>query len=141
MTAYVVLKHHPLRVDDSSRRFVVGQDDVVDTETRRRDGQSVVDEQLTERDALMAILLPSANNVAVLVARQVSGSVPSFVAEMNRTARAFGDVSHHLHRSKRIRRRHGLDSPQSAAFGACGGQGRDAGGHDGHPQLLAAGRR
>jgi hypothetical protein len=28
------------------------------------------------------------NNVAVLVARQVSGSVASFVADMNRTARA-----------------------------------------------------
>jgi D-alanyl-D-alanine carboxypeptidase len=35
----------------------------------------------------MAMLLPSANNIAVLVASQVSGSVASFVAEMNRTAR------------------------------------------------------
>jgi D-alanyl-D-alanine carboxypeptidase (penicillin-binding protein 5/6) len=97
MTAYLVLKHYPLRAGDSGRRFVVGQDDVVDTEARRRDGQSVVDvragEQLTERDALMAILLPSANNIAVPVARQVSGSVPFFVAEMNRTARALG-MSH-----------------------------------------------
>jgi D-alanyl-D-alanine carboxypeptidase (penicillin-binding protein 5/6) len=97
MTAYVVLKHYPLRAGDSGPRFVVRQDDVVDTEARRREGQSVVDvragEQLTERDALMAILLPSANNVAVLVARQVSGSVASFVAEMNRTARALG-MSH-----------------------------------------------
>src|SRR5436305_6271009 len=41
----------------------------------------------------MAILLPSANNVAVLAARQVDGSVASFVAEMNRTARALG-MSH-----------------------------------------------
>jgi D-alanyl-D-alanine carboxypeptidase (penicillin-binding protein 5/6) len=97
MTAYLVLEHYPLHAGDSDRRFVVGQDDVVDTETRRRDGQSIVDvragEQLTERDALMAILLPSANNIAVLVARQVSGSVPSFVSEMNRTARALG-MSH-----------------------------------------------
>jgi hypothetical protein len=81
MTAYVVLKHHPLHAGDSGPRFVVSQDDVVDTETRRREGQSVVDvragEQLTERDVLMAILLPSANNIAVLVARQVSGSVAS----------------------------------------------------------------
>jgi D-alanyl-D-alanine carboxypeptidase (penicillin-binding protein 5/6) len=94
MTAYVVLKHHPLRTGDTGRRFVVGQRDVVGTETRRREGQSVVavraGEQLSERDALMAILLPSANNVAVLVARQVSGSVASFVAEMNRTAQALG---------------------------------------------------
>jgi serine-type D-Ala-D-Ala carboxypeptidase (penicillin-binding protein 5/6) len=94
MTAYLVLQHHPLRAGDSGRRFVVGQRDVVDTETRRRGGQSIVavraGEQLTERQALMAILLPSANNIAVLVARQVSGSVASFVAEMNRTARALG---------------------------------------------------
>lgn len=97
MTAYLVLKHYPLRAGDSGRRFVVGQDDVEDTETRRREGQSVVDvragERLTEREALMAILLPSANNVATLVARQVSGSVDSFVADMNRTARALG-MSH-----------------------------------------------
>jgi D-alanyl-D-alanine carboxypeptidase (penicillin-binding protein 5/6) len=63
---------------------VVSQDDVVDTGNRRRDGQSIVavraGEQLTERDALIAILLPSANDGAVLVARQVSGSVASFVA-------------------------------------------------------------
>jgi serine-type D-Ala-D-Ala carboxypeptidase (penicillin-binding protein 5/6) len=94
MTAYLVLQHYPLHAGDSGRRFVVTQRDVVDTETRRHGGQSVVDvragERLTERDALMAILLPSANNVAVLVARQVSGSVASFVAEMNRTARALG---------------------------------------------------
>jgi D-alanyl-D-alanine carboxypeptidase (penicillin-binding protein 5/6) len=92
MTAYLVLKHYPLRAGESGPRFVVDQDDVEDTEARRREGQSVVavraGEQLTERDALMAILLPSANNVALLVARQVSGSVASFVAEMNRTARA-----------------------------------------------------
>jgi D-alanyl-D-alanine carboxypeptidase (penicillin-binding protein 5/6) len=92
MTAYLVLKHYPLRAGESGRRFVVSQRDVVDTEKRHRGGQSVVavraGEQLTERDALMAILLPSANNVAVLVARQVSGSVASFVEEMNRTARA-----------------------------------------------------
>src|SRR3954465_14422324 len=97
MTAYVVLKHYPLQAGDSGRLFVVTQDDVVDTETRRHDGQSVVDvragEQLSERDALMAILLPSANNVSLLVARQVSGSVPSFVAEMNQTAHALG-MSH-----------------------------------------------
>jgi D-alanyl-D-alanine carboxypeptidase (penicillin-binding protein 5/6) len=97
MTAYVVLEHYPLAAGDGGRLFAVGQDDVVDTEARARDGQSVVavraGEQLTERDALMAILLPSANNVAMLVARQVSGSVASFVADMNRTARALG-MSH-----------------------------------------------
>jgi serine-type D-Ala-D-Ala carboxypeptidase (penicillin-binding protein 5/6) len=97
MTAYIVLKHYPLHAGESGRRFVVDPDDVADTEVRRRQGQSVVavraGERLTERDALMALLLPSANNVAVLVARQVDGSDSSFVAEMNRTARALG-MSH-----------------------------------------------
>jgi D-alanyl-D-alanine carboxypeptidase (penicillin-binding protein 5/6) len=94
MTAYLVLQHHPLSAGRSGPRFVVREDDVADTEARRRDGQSVVPvragEELTEREALMAILLPSANNVAVLVARQVAGSVDAFVAEMNETARALG---------------------------------------------------
>ncbi len=97
MTAYLVLRHYPLHAADSGRRFVVDQRDVDDTETMRREDQSIVDvragEQLTERDALMAILLPSANNIGVLVARQVAGSVPSFVAEMNHTAHALG-MSH-----------------------------------------------
>jgi D-alanyl-D-alanine carboxypeptidase (penicillin-binding protein 5/6) len=94
MTAYLVLQHHPLGAGEDGPEFDVGEDDVADTETRRHDGQSTVavraGERLTEREALMAILLPSANNVAVLVARQVSGSVPAFVAEMNRTARRLG---------------------------------------------------
>jgi serine-type D-Ala-D-Ala carboxypeptidase (penicillin-binding protein 5/6) len=97
MTAYVVLEHLPLRAGEDGPLFAVSQDDVADTDARRRGGQSVVDvragEELTERDALMAILLPSANNVSLLVARQVSGSVPAFVAEMNRTARSLG-MSH-----------------------------------------------
>jgi D-alanyl-D-alanine carboxypeptidase (penicillin-binding protein 5/6) len=94
MTAYLLLRHDPLDAADSGRRFVVDPDDVVDTESRRSQGQSVVavraGEELTERDVLMAILLPSANNVAVLAARQVAGSVASFVGEMNRTALAWG---------------------------------------------------
>ena len=97
MTAYLVLEHHPLHGTDDGRRFVVSRNDVADTETRRREDQSVVEvragEHLTERDVLMAILLPSANNIAALAARQVDGSVPSFVAEMNRTAHALG-MSH-----------------------------------------------
>lgn len=94
MTAYLVLKHYPLHGAEDGRRFVVEPDDVADTETRRREDQSIVEvragEQLSERDALMAILLPSANNIAVLVARQVAGSVASFIAEMNHTAHALG---------------------------------------------------
>jgi serine-type D-Ala-D-Ala carboxypeptidase (penicillin-binding protein 5/6) len=94
MTAYLVLEHHPLHAGGGGRSFVVSAGDVADTEARRREGQSVVGvsagERLTERDALMAILLPSANNIAVLVARQLDGSVPAFVAEMDHTAHSLG---------------------------------------------------
>jgi D-alanyl-D-alanine carboxypeptidase (penicillin-binding protein 5/6) len=47
-------------------------------------------EQLTEREALQALLLPSANNIAAVLARWSAGSMDRFVARMNATARALG---------------------------------------------------
>ena len=47
-------------------------------------------EQLTERQALQALLLPSANNIAAVLARWDAGSVDRFVARMNATARSLG---------------------------------------------------
>ena len=47
-------------------------------------------EQLTERQALQALLLPSANNIAAVLARWDAGSVGRFVARMNATARSLG---------------------------------------------------
>jgi D-alanyl-D-alanine carboxypeptidase (penicillin-binding protein 5/6) len=45
---------------------------------------------LTERQALQALLLPSANNIAEVLARWDGGSVERFVARMNATARSLG---------------------------------------------------
>lgn len=94
MTALVVLNHLPLDGSAQGPALVVRDADVADTERRRSQDESVVTvapgERLTERQALMALLLPSANNVAVMLARKVSGSVAKFVAEMNSTARALG---------------------------------------------------
>src|SRR5207237_4530767 len=50
----------------------------------------VAGEQLTERHALQALLLPSANNIAAVLARWDSGSAARFVAHMNATARSLG---------------------------------------------------
>ena len=47
-------------------------------------------EQLTERQALQALLLPSANNIAAVLARWDAGSEDRFVARMNATARSLG---------------------------------------------------
>ena len=47
-------------------------------------------EQLTERQLLEALLIPSGNNIAQMLATQVAGSETRFVAEMNAEARALG---------------------------------------------------
>jgi D-alanyl-D-alanine carboxypeptidase (penicillin-binding protein 5/6) len=94
MTAYLVLRAHPLASGGNGFAMTVTAHDVADTQRRRALDQSLVEvragEVLTERQALMALLLPSANNVAVMLARRVSGSVRAFVAEMNRTAKRLG---------------------------------------------------
>ena len=45
---------------------------------------------MTERQALQALLLPSANNIAAVLARWDAGSAERFVARMNATARSLG---------------------------------------------------
>jgi serine-type D-Ala-D-Ala carboxypeptidase (penicillin-binding protein 5/6) len=94
MTAAVVLHDLPLRRGQDGPSLTVTKRDVADTNRRAGEDQSVVavraGERLSERDALMAMLLPSANNVATMLARFDAGSVPAFVAKMNATARSLG---------------------------------------------------
>jgi D-alanyl-D-alanine carboxypeptidase (penicillin-binding protein 5/6) len=74
--------------------MTLAESDVVDTERRRAQEESVVPvvagEELTELEALQALLLPSANNIAAVLARWDAGSVGRFVARMNATARSLG---------------------------------------------------
>ena len=97
MTALVVLRSRPVSVQDPGFTITITPDDVADAQRRRADGQSVVavaaGEKLTERQALQALLLPSANNVAFALARALRGSIPVFVAEMNALARRLGMTS------------------------------------------------
>jgi serine-type D-Ala-D-Ala carboxypeptidase (penicillin-binding protein 5/6) len=94
MTAYLVLRDHPLQPGEDGPTITLTDDDVADTDRRRRQQESVVPiaagEQLTERQALQALLLPSANNIAAVVARWDAGSGDRFVARMNATARSLG---------------------------------------------------
>jgi D-alanyl-D-alanine carboxypeptidase (penicillin-binding protein 5/6) len=94
MTAYVVLSAHPLKSGSDGFTFTVTAGDVADTERRRARDESLVDveegETLSERQALMAMMLPSANNVAVMIAKHLSGSASAFVAKMNETAHRLG---------------------------------------------------
>jgi D-alanyl-D-alanine carboxypeptidase (penicillin-binding protein 5/6) len=94
MTAYLVLRDHPLRPGEDGPTITLDGVDVADTERRATQEESVVPiaagEQLTELQALQALLLPSANNIAAVLARWDAGSADRFVARMNATARSLG---------------------------------------------------
>ena len=97
MTAYVVLSDHPLPAGGSGPAITVTAADAAAYASDQRQGQSVVrvtpGEKLTERQALEAMLIPSGNNIASLLAGWDSGSQPAFVAKMNARARQFGLTS------------------------------------------------
>jgi D-alanyl-D-alanine carboxypeptidase (penicillin-binding protein 5/6) len=94
MTAYVVLRDHPLHGSVAGPQITVTAADVAVYRADTAGGQSVVavraGERLTERQALEGLLLPSGNNMATLLARWDAGSERGFVAEMNARARALG---------------------------------------------------
>jgi D-alanyl-D-alanine carboxypeptidase (penicillin-binding protein 5/6) len=94
MTAYLILRHHSLVPGQEGPTITLTKADVADTERRRRQNESVVPivagEQLTELQALQALLLPSANNIAAVLARWDAGSEEAFVARMNAAAASLG---------------------------------------------------
>ena len=94
MTALVVLDREPLAVGDEGGTLTITAADVLDTARRAARSESVVTlragERLSERQALLALLLPSANNVAHVLAVRTAGSEPAFVDLMNARARGLG---------------------------------------------------
>lgn len=94
LTAYQVLADHPLAPGASGPTLTVLRDEAAAYGRQQAQGQSLVPvaagEQLTERQALEALLLASADNVAQILARWDAGSVPDFLGRINRTARRLG---------------------------------------------------
>jgi serine-type D-Ala-D-Ala carboxypeptidase (penicillin-binding protein 5/6) len=94
MTAYVILHDHPLPADGSGPEIAVQPSEAAAYPAQVRDGDSLVPvaagESLTERQALAALLLPSADNMAWILARWDAGSQAAFVARMNATAQRLG---------------------------------------------------
>jgi D-alanyl-D-alanine carboxypeptidase (penicillin-binding protein 5/6) len=94
MTAYLVLRDYPLQLGEEGPTITLSDADAADTDRRRRQEESVVSvaagERLTERQALQALLLPSANNIAAVLARWDAGSEARFVSRMNAAARSLG---------------------------------------------------
>jgi D-alanyl-D-alanine carboxypeptidase (penicillin-binding protein 5/6) len=90
MTAYLTLEHYSLSGAQGGFTITVTEEQA----QAQGQGQSVVavraGEQLTERQLLEALLIPSGNNIAWMLATGVAGSEARFVAEMNAEARALG---------------------------------------------------
>jgi D-alanyl-D-alanine carboxypeptidase (penicillin-binding protein 5/6) len=97
MTAYLTLREHPLTAGEPGFSMRITAADAQEEEQREALGESTLDvrvgEQLSERQALQALLLPSANNIAALLARYDAGGITQFVARMNATARTLGMTS------------------------------------------------
>jgi D-alanyl-D-alanine carboxypeptidase (penicillin-binding protein 5/6) len=94
MTALVVLRDHPLRAGQSGPAVPITAADQAVFEADQAAGDSVAPmiagESLTELQLLEALLIPSADNVALVLAQWDSGSMPGFVTKMNSTASALG---------------------------------------------------
>ncbi len=94
MTALVVLARHPLAPGAGGPTLTITRADVATYRHDLAGAQSVLavraGERLDERQALEALLVPSANNIALALARWDAGSTAAFVARMNARAAALG---------------------------------------------------
>ncbi len=94
MTAYLTLKQFPLAPDEEGFHVRITQAQVDEWHERLALDQSTVavrkGETLSERQLLEALMLPSANNIAALLAVHAAGSGEAFVAQMNATANELG---------------------------------------------------
>ncbi|MEU0027867.1 D-alanyl-D-alanine carboxypeptidase [Streptomyces sp. NPDC006335] len=94
MTAYIVLKDHPLKSGEEGAKITV--DALAEKEGGyNKQGESTLNtvkegDVLTQRQAIAAIMIPSANNIARLLARWDAGSEAAFIKKMNDTARELG---------------------------------------------------
>lgn len=90
MTALVILRSHPLSVGASGPVVTVSAADFALYHSELAQGDSVmrvqIGEGLTEFQLLEGLLVPSADNIAELLADWQAGSEPTFVGEMNQLA-------------------------------------------------------
>jgi serine-type D-Ala-D-Ala carboxypeptidase (penicillin-binding protein 5/6) len=99
MTAYIILRDHPLGAGEPGPTIVVRPGEAAAYPAQAANNYSLVPvtagERLTERQALEALLLPSANNMAWILARWDAGRQAAFTAQMNTTARRLGMTDTH----------------------------------------------
>ncbi|MGW3076835.1 hypothetical protein [Kitasatospora sp. NPDC001132] len=91
MNAYLILQKFPLKKGESGPKITVDKQAAQESGNVDESKVTLTEGQvLTEYQALELLMLPSANNVARLLARFHSGSEAEFVKLMNDTAAKFG---------------------------------------------------
>jgi len=99
MTAYIILRDHPLAQGENGPNITVTPADAADYATDTVTDQSSVlvtaGEVLTERQMLEGMIVHSANDLAFALACWDAGSLPAFVAKMNSTAASLGMTRTH----------------------------------------------
>ena len=94
MTAYLVLKDHPIGAAAPGAPVVMSAADAADSAADARTNATsipvVAGQTFTERQLLDGLIVHSANDFADALARWDAGSVPAFVAKMNVEAAALG---------------------------------------------------
>ncbi|MGV9286582.1 D-alanyl-D-alanine carboxypeptidase [Streptomyces sp. NPDC003719] len=91
MTAYVILRDHPLKSGAAGPEIAIDQTAEDQSEAGQESTVKVyAGDKISEREALQSILIASANNVARLLARWDAGSEKAFVEKMNAAAKDLG---------------------------------------------------
>ncbi|MFD3813557.1 serine hydrolase [Streptomyces rubiginosohelvolus] len=91
MTAYVILQGHALKGDEEGEKITVDQK--AEDESKRPDESTAPltkGQELTQRQLLQLLMIPSGNNAARLLARWDAGSEDKFIDKMNDAAKDLG---------------------------------------------------
>ncbi len=90
MTALLTIEYVEERGGDYSERIIMSENAVFNLEPNSSNIAMDVDETLSIEDALYALMLASANEVAMGLAEHVAGTTEQFAARMNEKAKALG---------------------------------------------------
>ncbi|MFJ9431798.1 D-alanyl-D-alanine carboxypeptidase family protein, partial [Streptomyces sp. NPDC101490] len=91
MTAYVILRDHPIKGKQKGPEITIDKKAADQADAEHESTAAVQEGQkYTERELLELLMIPSANNVARLLARWDAGSESAFVAKMNAAAKDLG---------------------------------------------------
>ena len=99
LTAYVVLRDHPITNGEGGPAITVTSDAVADYQTGIHNQEQEIavsaQETLTELQALQGLLVAGANDMGTLLADWDAGDAAGFVTKMNAVARSLGLAATH----------------------------------------------